>query len=119
MPGCARCGQPTVRKRRNLLQKVFSRAVYRCEHCRKNFHVRRPLLRIFRRYAECPQCGTRELSRLASKDHVDRMSRNPLRRILKLLGAPLYHCTFCRLQFRDWRKRHPGENNSFTATPAA
>jgi hypothetical protein len=35
------------------------------------------------------------------------MSQNPLRRMLGLAGFPLYHCTFCRLQFRDWRGRDP------------
>jgi hypothetical protein len=44
------------------------------------------------------------LSRLAAKDRIDSTSRNPLRRMLKLFGCPLYHCTFCRMQFRDWRK---------------
>jgi hypothetical protein len=33
------------------------------------------------------------------------MSFNPFRFLLILLGRPLYHCAFCRLQFRDWRKR--------------
>ena len=30
-----------------------------------------------------------------------------LRLLLGLLRAPLYHCTFCRLQFWDLRKRQP------------
>jgi len=33
------------------------------------------------------------------------MSSNPLRRLL--IGSPLYHCTFCRYQFRDWRGLDP------------
>jgi hypothetical protein len=37
-------------------------------------------------------------------DLIDRMSPNPLRRSLRLFGFPIYHCTFCRYQFRDWRK---------------
>jgi hypothetical protein len=28
--------------------------------------------------------------------------------LLRMFGAPLYHCTFCRLQFWDLRARHPG-----------
>ena len=35
------------------------------------------------------------------------MNRNPFRMLLGLFVAPLYHCTFCRLQFRDPRKRSP------------
>lgn len=59
---------------------------------------------IFNRYAECPRCGTLRLSRRVSIDRIDGMTRNPFRLILKLFGCPLYHCTFCRFQFRDWRK---------------
>ena len=67
--------------------------------------LRRRYLSIFQRYCECPRCGTRTLSRIFSGDRVDRTSSNPLRWILGLFGAPLYHCIYCRFQFRDWRKR--------------
>jgi DNA-directed RNA polymerase subunit RPC12/RpoP len=67
--------------------------------------MRRRWLSIFQRYAECPKCGTRTLSRIHSRDRVDKISRNPLRRLLGLFGASLYHCIYCRYQFRDWRKR--------------
>lgn len=32
---------------------------------------------------------------------------NPLRRLLVVFGASIYHCTFCRVQFRVWRKLDP------------
>ena len=107
MPGCARCGHEIVRKRRNLLQRAFDRAVFVCERCGEKYYVRRSAFSIFRRYSECPECGTRDLSKLASRDGIDRITKNPLRRLLVIFGAPLYHCTFCRFQFRDWRGRAP------------
>jgi DNA-directed RNA polymerase subunit RPC12/RpoP len=70
-------------------------------------HRRRSFFALFNQYSECPKCGTRELSRLQTKDLIDTVAANPLRRLLKLFGAPLYHCTFCRYQFRDWRERDP------------
>ncbi len=90
-----------------MFQKVFCRAVVGCGHCGERVFVPRATLGAFRRYCQCPQCGTRDLSKLRSGDHVEKMNRNPLRMLLGLFGAPLYHCTFCRLQFRDWRKRAP------------
>ena len=105
MIGCLHCGGPIVRRQRNLAQRLVFRAVYSCEDCRRRSSRPRAFLTFFSRYVECPRCGTRDLSRLASKDRIDAISRNPFRRILKLLGCPLYHCTFCRMQFRDWRKR--------------
>jgi hypothetical protein len=38
------------------------------------------------------------------------VSRNPCRRLL--FGCPLYHCTFCRYQFRDWRRLYPVREHS-------
>ena len=105
MPDCPKCGAPTQRGRRSLFRRLVSRAVFVCGSCGLKIAVGRPYLSIFHRYAECPQCSTSKLSRLSSRDHVDSMSRNPLRRLLGLFGAPLYHCIYCRYQFRDWRKR--------------
>ena len=107
MIGCVKCGGPVVRKQRSFLQRLFYRAIYRCEDCRQGLSRPRSLLAVFNGYVECPRCGTHDLSRLAAKDRIDGISRNPFRRILKLFGCPLYHCTFCRWQFRDWRKRAP------------
>jgi DNA-directed RNA polymerase subunit RPC12/RpoP len=107
MIACPSCGGPVVRRQRNFLQRLVYRAVYRCEDCNRAASRPRSVLTIFKRYAECPRCGTFDLSRLAAKDRIDSTSPNPFRRILKLLGCPLYHCTFCRMQFRDWRGRAP------------
>ena len=39
------------------------------------------------------------------RDKIDKMARSPIRLVHRLLGGSLYHCTFCRLQFYDVRKR--------------
>jgi len=105
MPDCPNCGSPTKRGRRSLFRRLVSQAVFVCESCGLKMAVGRPYLSIFQGYAECPRCCTRKLVRLNSRDHVDVMSANPFRRLLGLFGAPLYHCIYCRYQFRDWRKR--------------
>jgi len=105
MPACHLCGGPIIRKPRSFLGKIVDRAVYRCEDCGARLHRRRAPFALLKPYCECPKCGTRELNRLATRDRIDAMSQNPLRRLLFLLGLPIYHCTFCRFQFRDWRKR--------------
>ena len=115
---CQKCGGTVVRKQRNSAQRLIFRAVYRCEDCRRLVSRPRSFITILHRYAECPRCGTRDLSRLAAKDRIDGVSANPFRRILKLLGCPLYHCTFCRMQFRDWRKRAPAPKPATLRTTA-
>jgi len=109
MPDCPYCGKPTQRGSRGLLRKLVSSAVFYCKSCGRSVSIPRHYLSVFRRYAECPKCGTRKLSRIFSRDRVDTISANPLRRLLGLVGAPLYHCIFCRFQFRDWRKRESDE----------
>ena len=49
----------------------------------------------------------RRLSRRSRYDRIDRKSDSLLRRSLGLFGAPIYHCTFCRLQFRDFHGLEP------------
>lgn len=118
MPSCPTCGEATARKRRNPVQKLFTRAVYKCQDCGTTRSIARAPFRIFNRYAECPRCGTQSLSKRTTRDRIDSMTTNPLRRALLLLGCPLYHCTFCRLQFRDWRPRHPSRVASAKSSAA-
>lgn len=96
-----------VWRQRTALQRLVYRAVYRCEECNHRTARPRSFVSVLNRYVECPRCGNQDLTRLAQKDRIDSTSPNPLRRMLKLLGCPLYHCTFCRMQFRDWRDRSP------------
>ncbi len=107
MPGCEICETELIRRRRTLIQKVFAQAVFSCPKCHKKNFYHRPFLHKLSLHSQCPQCGTPNVSKLRSIDRVDRLNKNPLRAIIGLLGAPLYHCTFCRLQFWDLRSRLP------------
>jgi hypothetical protein len=104
---CVYCGRDAHRRPRNIFLKLFVSGSYSCSHCGLRWMRPRALFYIFQRYADCPHCRTRAISRLAKKDYIDPMMFNPLRRMLTIFGAPLYHCTFCRVQFRDWRKADP------------
>jgi uncharacterized protein with PIN domain len=90
------------------VQRLYAVAAFKCPQCESRMYHRRQFLGAFHRYTQCPQCGTAKLSRLKSIDYVDQLNKNPLRLLLRMFGAPLYHCTFCRLQFWDLRARHPG-----------
>lgn len=114
MPVCLSCGSEISRRHRNFFEKAAVRAVFTCDHCHRRSYIQRAWFAIFHPYAECPRCGTRELSRLKSRDRIDAITRNPLRRMLALVGAPLYHCTFCRFQFRDWRELKAVEKSAPT-----
>lgn len=107
MPVCTECGRDAMRIQRTSLQKIVDRAIFKCSHCGAKISVRRSFFLLFRKYAECPRCGTVDLMKRKQADRIDSMTANPLRRLLVLVGAPLYHCTFCRLQFRDWRSLSP------------
>jgi hypothetical protein len=51
----------------------------------------------------CPNCRTQQLARRWKRDHIDRLSHSPWSMLQRVLGAQLYHCRSCRLQFYDWR----------------
>lgn len=105
MPDCPYCGSQTRRGARGFFRRFVSSAVLQCTSCGRRIPIRRRWLGIFQRYVECPKCSSPTLSRIFSRDRVDKTSKNPLRRLLGIFGAPLYHCIYCRYQFRDWRKR--------------
>ena len=104
---CYKCGRQTSRRRRSVILKIVSRASFRCDDCGATSNFYRPIIAIFQRWCQCPLCHNRRLTVHRKADKIDRMSSNPLRRLLRLFGFPIYHCTFCRYQFRDWRKMDP------------
>src|SRR5258708_22270453 len=104
---CVYCGREANRRPRNFFLKPFLSGSYSCPKCGLRWSRLRSFFFLFQKYAECPSCQTRAITRLAKKDRVDPMTLNPFRRMLVVFGAPIYHCTFCRIQFRDWRKADP------------
>ena len=104
---CLRCGKGASIVHRTPLRRIFCLAACRCDSCGARWYHYRTLFMLLQWNASCPLCHSYDIGRLHSKDKVDPMSLNPFRRLLFLFGAPVYYCTFCRFQFRDWRHRHP------------
>ncbi|HVV44961.1 MAG TPA: hypothetical protein VHC72_07135 [Bryobacteraceae bacterium] len=71
---------------------------------------------LFQKHVQCPDCGTTRLTKRSSWDRIDRISNSLIRRALILFGAPIYHCTFCRLQFRDYHQLEPARSNRARAS---
>jgi hypothetical protein len=112
MPNCATCGGNLSRRPRNAFRKLFWNAAFRCDDCGARWYYDRSFLAAFRVYSHCPVCQTSQLTVMESPDPVDRVSSNPLRAMLRMFGFPLDHCTFCRFQFRDWRRLDPAATSS-------
>jgi predicted RNA-binding Zn-ribbon protein involved in translation (DUF1610 family) len=104
MLACPECDSVGKRRPRTLFERVFNRAKLKCPRCGDVWYWRRY---FFQKYTRCPECGTARLSRRSRYDRIDRKSDSLLRRSLGLFGAPIYHCTFCRLQFRDFHGLEP------------
>jgi hypothetical protein len=68
---------------------------------RKPFEATRTF--AFSRCTRCIECGSARVRQLESRDRIDRMSRHPASLLMALTLAPIYHCSPCRLQYRDWR----------------
>jgi DNA-directed RNA polymerase subunit RPC12/RpoP len=49
--------------------------------------------------AQCPDCGTTRLVVRKRRDPIDRYDGGLLAWWRRKMGAKLYHCIFCRLQF--------------------
>jgi hypothetical protein len=105
---CIHCGRQMSRCRRGPLLKLFSRACYQCDRCGSRANFYRPIVTAFQRWAACPLYCNRKLALRRSVDPVERVSSNILRRLL--FEFPIYHCKFCRYQFRDWRGLDPRTN---------
>jgi len=100
---CPECGSGGKRRPRSFVERVTNRAKLFCPNCDTVWYWRRVL---FQKHVQCPDCGTTRLTKRSTWDRIDRKSDSLIRRALILFGAPIYHCTFCRLQFRDY---HPLE----------
>lgn len=110
---CPECAGIGKRRPRTFIERFSSRAKLVCSSCGNVWHWRRIL---FQSHVQCPECGTGRLSKLSKYDRIDRKSDSFLRRSLALFGAPIYHCTFCRLQFRDYRSLDPNRPSKVRAS---
>lgn len=105
--GCIHCGKLYTRTNRSLLRRIICTSSFHCDNCGTDRYYYRAFFALFQWYAYCPTCHNFQLSKLRRPDKIDPMSLNPIRRLLWLVGFPLYYCTFCRMQFGDWHPMHP------------
>ncbi len=101
-PFCALCGAELVRIRRNGWTRLWYVALFRCRQCERDIGFGR--WRRFSIHCHCPKCGNEKLTRLRKRDRIELMYRNPISFFQKFVGAPLWHCEPCRLQFYDLRR---------------
>lgn len=100
---CPVCGDELRRTKRSLRERIRYSAVYSCRYCQHREYISRLDVLKVSRHARCPECQNSSLHVLKRRDYIDRYNRNPFRLLQKLMGAHLYHCGFCRLQFYDLR----------------
>jgi len=98
---CPSCGREIHRSHRSVVERLWCARAWNCRGCGERFRERRP---SFQAWASCPRCGTARITTLRKRDPVDRMHHGALSFMSRLLGASLYHCNFCRLQFYDLRR---------------
>ena len=100
---CSNCGGAVRRIHRTFLQRFQYLAIFQCADCRQPKYQPRPNFYNFGPFARCPRCGTFRVSRLRERDRIDGFHRSAVGMVRSLLGAPLCHCRFCRVQFYDRR----------------
>jgi hypothetical protein len=109
---CEWCGQGLVRVKRGRWERVAYSVVYQCPTCQRKTKIPKYPALYFSLRRCCPKCGTPQLERLRKRDKIDPLYLNPVSLVQVLLGASLWWCPFCRLQFYDirpgWPVRRPG-----------
>lgn len=96
-----------VRVSRTFPQKLAYASVHECKRCRERRLDRRTFHIALHSKSRCPHCGSERLTIFKTRDRIDPLYKGPLSLLQGLLGASLYHCAVCRLQFYDLR--HPSE----------
>jgi DNA-directed RNA polymerase subunit RPC12/RpoP len=113
---CFHCHGPLLRVKRRFLGKLVYDSSYRCMDCGARVHFPKNWLNLFSLYVCCPRCGAPDVKKRRKRDGIDRMYRNPISWGQWMLGAPLYHCHDCRLQFYDLRPRERSQRSSSGAS---
>lgn len=101
---CPACGGKLARVKRRLGERLRYSALYQCRGCGHRLASPSRLSILCSLTCCCPRCGREELDRPARRDPIDALYHNPLSLAQGLLGAPLYWCRPCRLQFHDFRR---------------
>jgi transposase-like protein len=82
------------------------RSVYACDACGAHEAHRHKLVRRYLSiHCRCPRCWSEHLEVFGKRDRIEGFHKSFLRRMQSWLGAPLYYCAGCRLQFYDARPR--------------
>ena len=101
---CPHCRKRLLHVRRRPVEKLLYSDMYACSACKKRVGARRAsLLFLFSKHTRCIKCGSSEVARLAKPDRVDQFTANRWGLVQRLLGAPVWRCSPCRIQFYDWR----------------
>ena len=105
---CDWCDDYVVRVRRRRWERLVYAVVYRCPGCRRKTKIfKHPAFYLLSLHRSCPKCGSPQLERLRKRDHIDPLYLNPVSLLQRLLGASIYWCSSCRLQFYDMRPAWP------------
>ena len=104
---CNHCGSAQVSRRpRTVAERFRFRLMYKCKECGKRSGIRYwELWPWFSLKAQCPKCGNPEVKTLKRRDGIDPVSNFVISRVQQLLGAPIFYCQYCRLQFYDYRSK--------------
>ncbi len=105
MPVCRSCGGRTHRIHRKMSERFRYAAAFRCSQCDSLQYEDQWYLFLLGKTSRCPNCGSYRVRKLRAVDKIDRMYKNPLSYWQKFLGAELFWCPGCRLQYYDLRKR--------------
>ena len=101
---CEKCGTSLRRVQRTLWERILYRSAYKCPKCEFRHLRLRTLLRGVRATARCPRCSSSRLKILKKRDKLEFMEKSLLRMAQGFLGAHLYYCSRCRVQFYDMRR---------------
>ncbi|MGA2737350.1 MAG: hypothetical protein ABSG65_07845 [Bryobacteraceae bacterium] len=115
---CPTCQGSLRRVHRSFHEKLLYAAMYECGKCRTRKPEPRWYALYLGDYPRCPRCGTYRLTRLATRDKIDRMHRGLVNFAQYAWGADLYHCRYCRIQFYDVRKPVAPESREKAAADA-
>jgi hypothetical protein len=107
MSSCPNCGAYTHRVRRNLFERLVFVSIHGCSEC--DIRVRRsrwsaPALHFaFSTSTSCPRCETLQVHPASEREPLNKLSKHPLSLLQQIFRAPRRRCSFCRLEYHDFR----------------